>query len=169
MLIESEMKIPLLMTLMFIFGIVAGSAYSLFYFENFDKENNEKPLGGNDEKISPYPRVRQDQIKVFDDKVEIDFGRKITWATYTNSNSMDPILDERNYGIGIVPRNTNEIHVGDVIAYKYGNSIIVHRVVDIGSDEQGWYAITKGDNNGFVDPVKVRFNMINEILAAIIY
>ena len=36
------------------------------------------------------------------------------------------------------------------------NQVIIHSIVEIGSDSEGWYALTKGYNNDFVDDWKVR-------------
>lgn len=44
----------------------------------------------------------------------------------------------------------------------------MHRVVEIGEDEQGWFAITKGDNNEEVDPGKRRFQDIKRITVGVI-
>jgi hypothetical protein len=46
---------------------------------------------------------------------------------------------------------------------------IVHRVIEIGNDEDGWYAITKGDNNPTPDPWKIRFEWVRRITVAVIY
>ncbi len=46
--------------------------------------------------------------------------------------------------------------------------LIIHRVVEIGEDEQGTYFITKGDNNFFSDG-KVRFGQIKYVTIGVIY
>lgn len=72
-------------------------------------------------------------------------------------------------------RNENEINVGDIILFdnEKGNKIL-HRVQYIGEDMDGWYILSKGDNNDFLDsglvinyentnyrfPLKIRFEQI---------
>ena len=52
---------------------------------------------------------------------------------------MDPLLDEEANGLEITPQNQEDLQVGDVIAYETNIGIIVHRIIDINEDEQGWY------------------------------
>jgi len=118
----------------------------------------------------PAINIKQEQIHVSGDKVEIDFkGRNVLWATYKDSNSMDPFIDIGANALEIKPESTNDIHVGDVIAYRYGDGLIVHRVIEIGTDSEGWFAYTKGDNNPQKDPFRVRFEYIERITVAVIY
>ena len=52
--------------------------------------------------------------------------------------------------------------------FKQGKYLIVHRVIDIGTDSEGTYFITKGDNNNIVDG-KVRFEDIEFITIGVIW
>lgn len=120
--------------------------------------------------VSPYNHVQEHQISVEDGRVVIQLeGQDVRWSKYTNSNSMDQTLDEGHNGIEVVPRSTDEIHVGDIVAFTYNSNLVVHRVVEIGTDEQGWYAETKGDNNQHTDPGKRRFEDIERLTVAIIF
>ena len=82
---------------------------------------------------------------------------------------MDPVFDKSANGIAFVPRSPGDVHEGDVITYKQGKNLIVHRVVQAGFDAEGWYAITKGDNNPIADPDRVRFSQVQHVLLAILY
>ena len=122
------------------------------------------------ERPSPYDHIKEDQIKVYDNKVEISLGNnQISWARFANSNSMDPILDETANSIEIIPETKDDIHVGDIVAFSYGTSLIVHRIIEIGYDEQGWYAITAGDNSDKQDSGKRRFSDIKYVTVGILY
>ncbi len=122
------------------------------------------------EQMSPADHLQEDQIHVSDDQVSIDFnGRKVLWATFTNSNSMDPVFDVGAHTLEIVPASTNDLHVGDIVAYRYGSKLIVHRIVEIGTDAAGWYALVQGDNNAAPDPLKVRFEQIERLTVGILY
>ncbi len=47
--------------------------------------------------------------------------------------------------------------------------LIVHRIVEIGNDDEGRYYILKGDNNRFADPGKIRYPQIRYVLIAVVY
>lgn len=120
------------------------------------------------ERPSPYDWVKEDQIRVNSEGVILSIENpKI--VRFANTNSMDPLLDENTNGIEIVPKSIADIHIGDVVSYKSGEDIIIHRVVFISADEEGWYCQMKGDNNSINDPEKVRFEQIQRVLVGIIY
>lgn len=124
----------------------------------------------SEEKPSPFENIKENQIHVYNDKVMIDL-ENAEWATFTDTNSMDPVFDKGNYAIEIIPKTSDEIRVGDIVSYKsqFADGTIIHRVVEIGNDENGWFARFKGDNNSAVDPGKVRFSQIQRVVVAIIY
>lgn len=130
-----------------------------------------KILGSaNEEKASPYDRITEGSIKVDKEKVTINV-QNAEWSRFTDTNSMDPLIDEGTNAIQVVPKTEAEIHVGDIVSYKsdYADGIIIHRVIEIGYDDSGWYCLMKGDNNSRVDPGKVRFSQIKRVVVAIIY
>ena len=134
--------------------------------------NAEFAARSNREKPSPADRLRLEDVHVSDRMVVIDeiAGRRYETAIFTDTNSMDPVIDKGSQAIQIVPLTPDEIVVGDIISYDSGSyGVIIHRVVHIGTDEKGWYAIVKGDNNPAPDPVKVRFNMVKRILVGVLY
>ena len=83
---------------------------------------------------------------------------------------MDPVFDSESHLIQEVPLAASEINVGDIVSYEspLGFSI-VHRVIEIGNDEEGWYAILKGDNNPQPDPWKIRFDMVRRVTVMVVY
>ncbi|MCA9477958.1 MAG: signal peptidase I [Nanoarchaeota archaeon] len=117
---------------------------------------------------SPSDHITEDQIRVYDDKVIINV-EGAQWANFADTNSMDPFLDAGSNALQLVPTSPEDIKVGDIITYKYGDERIIHRVVYIGEDEKGIYYIVKGDNNPTSDPGKVRFDQIDRVLFGIIY
>lgn len=122
------------------------------------------------EQASPYDWIKQDQIHISDDNVSIDIQNP-QWAIFTNTNSMDPVIDETSHAIEIIPQTKEDVHVGDIVSYELEGfeGILIHRIVEIGEDKDGWYALAKGDNNTIIDPDKIRFNQVQRILVAIIY
>lgn len=178
-------KILLLVFMMiFIFGWFCSSAYSTVFSKisligtgNADLEVADSDAGvlnryifNNKERDSPSDWVDEEQIHVYSNKVVIDVSNP-QWATFTDTNSMDPVIDAGSHAIEVVPKNESQLEIGDIISYKsdYVDGTVIHRIVDMGQDANGWYCKTKGDNNPFEDPGKIRFDQIKRVLIAIIY
>jgi hypothetical protein len=180
-------KILLLVLIMiFAFGWFCSSAYStvssqISLFNQEDMGDNiefagsdtsliDRYIFNNKERISPSDWIQEEQIHVYSDKIVIDLLNP-QWATFTDTNSMDPVIDAGTHAIELVPGLPEQIQVGDIVSYEseYVDGVIIHRVVDIGEDSDGWYCKTKGDNNPFEDPGKIRFHQIKRVLVAIIY
>lgn len=117
---------------------------------------------------SPSNWIDSKQIKVYEDKVVVDI-KNATWARFTNTNSMDPLIDEHSHAIEILPEDPHTIDVGDVISYRTTYGTVIHRVIERGQDQEGLYYIVKGDNNQFTDPFKVRYDAIEGVVVAVIY
>ena len=132
-----------------------------------DKQIPASIFGGK-ELQSPSDWVKEEQIKVYDDKIILDVQNAI-WASFTNTNSMDPFLDETANAIEICPKDANAINVGDVISFQTSYGVVIHRVIDKGEDNKGIYYIVKGDNNTIRDPFKVRFEDVKGVVVAVIY
>lgn len=124
----------------------------------------------NEEKPSPYNWISEGDIYVYEDRVVLNI-KNAEWATFTDTNSMDPTFDYGSNAIEIVPETPNQIHVGDIVSYNLrgSDSIIIHRVIETAFDELGWYMKTKGDNNARADPDKIRFDQVKRIVVAIVY
>ena len=120
------------------------------------------------ELASPSDWIQENQIKVYRNKVVLNI-EDASWAKFTNTNSMDPFLDENSNAIEILPDNPNDINVGDVISYRTFFGTVIHRVIDKGQDEQGIYYIVKGDNNQQQDLYKIRYENVKGVVVAVIY
>ncbi len=152
--------------LVFLLGWFSNDVFS---YISFEKE--EIPYFSlNAERASPKDRIKESQIQIFKDHILINV-RNTFLASYANTNSMDPVLDEGANGLEIVPESPTDIQVGDIIAYNSNlvNGLVAHRVVKIGYDDAGSYFIVQGDNNPNPDPDKVRFDQIQYILIGVIY
>ncbi|MBW2970662.1 hypothetical protein KY320_00715 [Candidatus Woesearchaeota archaeon] len=180
-----KVKIALLFALLaswLILGFVAYSSYANVLSQEpadmpleqaqQDSEGFLSSLLGfeSEELPSPCDRIREEQILVYDDHIIINF-ENAEWAKFTDTNSMDPVIDAGANAIEYVPKSSDEICVGDIVSYnsKYASGTIIHRVIEIGEDENGWYAIMKGDNNPYRDPGKVRFEQVQRVVVGIIY
>jgi len=165
----------------FVAGIIIGLVVSNVNFDSNiptsysiaegakETVNSLNPLGNAPERNSPADRIAEWQIEVFKDKVILDI-QDAEWASFADTNSMDPVLDQGANAIQIKPKSADEIKVGDIVSYEHADQgRIIHRVAYKGTDENGTYFIMKGDNNPTSDPDKVRFSQIKSVTVAIIY
>lgn len=127
----------------------------------------ENPFAGTSEQNSPNDWILEKDIAVYEDKIIISV-ENAKWATFADTNSMDPVLDKGANAIQIVPAYEEQLQVGDIITYNQGNISIIHRIIEIGNDGD-WYAITKGDNNNSPDAGKVRFSQVEKVVIGILY
>ena len=123
------------------------------------------------EESRPTP---MDRIKLTDLVLSNNFLRinieGILLAQFTSTGSMLPVLGSGATAIQIIPKIPEEIRPGDIISYELKTgSIIIHRVIEVGNDNEGWYAVTKGDNNPLPDREKVRFSQVQRVLIGILY
>lgn len=129
--------------------------------------NIENPSGTAEERVSPPDRITENQIEILNDKIIIHIGNAHL-SRYTNTNSMDPLIDENSNGIEIIPKTPEDIHVGDIVTYERDGIMVIHRVIEIGEDRKGRYYIVKGDNNKEKGE-KIRFKQIKYITIGILY
>jgi len=114
----------------------------------------------------PKDRIKEDQIFVYPDRVLINLDNaKISY--YADTNSMLPFIDEGANGIEILV-DKEDIEVGDILNFEVDEKVISHRVIEIGNDKEGWFAITQGDNN-FLEDGKVREDQIISVLVGVLY
>ena len=122
------------------------------------------------EKQTPSDRVKESQIHVLQDKIVLDIPNA-QWSTFTPTKSMIPVLDTGTNALQIAPEQPQDLRIGDIISYQSEllGGVVIHRIIELGSDNQGWYAVVKGDNNTSPDPEKVRFSQIKRVVVAIVY
>ena len=81
------------------------------------------------------------------------------------SGSMVPAIDKGD--VVIVEKindNYTSLEVGDVIAFKYSDTIIIHRIVNIVVDRGEYFFYTKGDSNKDADSFVIENDMIEGIV-----
>ncbi|MDD4878755.1 MAG: signal peptidase I [Candidatus Nanoarchaeia archaeon] len=149
---------------LFFISLLFAGIFLIAYSLNVSGEDTSYTL------LAPSDTLSEANILVYDSKVIITLDGA-RWASYTNTKSMLPVLDEGSHGIEIVPKSIEDIHIGDIVAYetKYNRIPIVHRVIAIKKDSLGTYFVLKGDNNQKADGEKVRFSQIKYKLVAVIY
>lgn len=79
-----------------------------------------------------------------------------------HGNSMFPTIRDNDL---VCVSKTQNISVGDVIGYFLDNGdhldIVIHRVVLV----RKTYVLTKGDNNDFIDPVRISMSSILGVIS----
>lgn len=101
------------------------------------------------------------------DIINSDFNLQIS-----NTGSMLPTLNDTDKLYFKNIHSIEDMKINDIIDFKTnsswnpytGASDRVHRIVKIEYDNEGWYAITKGDNVKENDSGKRRFYDINGVL-----
>ena len=81
------------------------------------------------------------------------------YAIAIASGSMEPEISKGDLVI-IDQKNNKDLEVGQVMAFKYDNVIIVHRIVKIINDGNTRLYYTKGDNNDNIDNFVTEEDMI---------
>ena len=87
-------------------------------------------------------------------------------SSYAPTGSMKPTFDQGSNGIRIIPNSAEQIETGDIVTF--GDQNIVHRVIEKGKDEDGYWFVTKGDNNQMSDG-KIRFEDIKYVTIGVLY
>ena len=167
-----QFQTVLLFAIVFTLGWVTSNA-----FDSINTENPTNSIISNNfigvnvfDKASPSDIIPQENIHVYNDKIIIEVDNP-EWAMFTDTNSMDPVLDKGANALQIIPKNEEQIQVGDIISFTTDkiDGTIIHRVIETGYDDSGWYAFTKGDNNPEADTGKRRFSDVKKLLIGIIY
>jgi len=146
------------------FVFLIGWSSSHFFYINQNIIGNK--YDGNI--LAPGDRLNVDEFKLYEKKILCINIENNTFSSLGDTNSMIPTLDVGHNIIKVPINNQNELQVGDIISFKYENIIILHRIVEINFDNNGWYVRTKGDN-GPIDKPKVRFEQITGVVVGIFY
>ena len=103
-----------------------------------------------------------------DDYLTINFNN-ITFFNITKGISMLPAIHDNSTLLYIVLGNKS-LYKGDIVRFKYKEDVYMHhRIIDIRSDEEGIYHITRGDNNPLNDALRIRRENITHKLVGILY
>ena len=117
---------------------------------------------------SPSDHITAEELTVFSDKAVIE-KQGLKWARILDTHSMEPVLNANSISLEVLPGTSSEINAGDIISFEEKGRIIIHRVISVGSDDNGWFAVTKGDNNKEADAGKVRFSDVKGVVVGVLY
>jgi|SRR3989339_936220 len=143
----------LIVALIMIAGITAVAMSSNFNF--------------TPERISPQDRIVMENLEITDNTLALSINGALIVAV-SDTNSMDPVLDEDSLLVVTPADSESGIAEGDIIIFHREEKLIVHRVISVGTDENGWFAITKGDNN-LIDDGKIRGDKVMGVVVGILY
>jgi len=150
-----------ILVIVFVLGILAYAG-----FDSLSSYDKEIPFAiSGVELSSPNDRISDDMIRLYNNSILLKV-ENATIAEFTDTNSMDPFIDETANSIEIEPY---DLKVGDVVSYSFEGKKIIHRIVGIQEDELGLYYIMKGDNNQFVDKARVREEQITGVVVGVLY
>lgn len=167
-----KLRLFLVLVTVFSLGWLLNTLLTQFVYYDAEKPLSLGfvPFLSSPERTSPSDHLKESQIHVYDDRVVLDVAGA-SWASFTDTNSMDPFFDETANSLELKPSSADDINPGDIISYRSSltDGLIVHRVVSKGVDSDGVYYIVKGDNNPTQDPEKVRFSQVHGVMIGIIY
>ena len=132
------------------------------YYANsfFEKTIKQKVNRQTVKKKRPYVSLSIIGVLVFV-MVYFTSGFFNHWAIVIASNSMLPKITKGD--IVIIDKINNHydrIDVGDILAYRYNDKIIVHRVVEVTKSDNQYFFKTKGDANINKDEVLITQKMV---------
>lgn len=144
----------ILSVIRFIFPLmIAYKIYTLF-------------LKVKDEEISRDDNKRKKGVLIFPTLaviiiVYLTSGYFHFYAIAVASGSMKPEIKKGDVVIiEKVSTNYDSLKVGEILAYRYDNKIIVHRIVNIVKEEDKYYFYTKGDANNEMDNITISQDMV---------
>ena len=163
-----EFEKILLVLIIFLVGFLSANLFNVFvyYGSEFPLVNGLGFLEGGFVE-APSDFIELGQIKVYDDRVVI-YVDDASLSRYAPTGSMVPVLDEGSNGIRVPVYGSDDIEIGDIVSFDKDGVLIVHRVIEKGTDSEGVYFITKGDNNNMSDG-KVRFEDIEYKTVGVIW
>ncbi len=124
----------------------------------------------------PSPRVKIEPQEInYDPNTEvltISNVKSPLWVTTVrDSNSMEPLVD-----IGHIvvlsqnPKYLDDLNVGDIIVWKRADGVdVIHSIIEINQDEDGWYCRTQGLNIPQPDQEKIRKDKVKWVALLVVW
>ena len=116
---------------------------------------------------SPCNHLRTKDIEAYSNKMIIKHDNMI-YGRIGDSGSMEPLMNQWTHSIEYKPSNESEICQGDIIVFHKDTHDVIHRAIIVGYDKDGWFAITKGDNNDIGDG-KIRWHQVKSVVIGLLY
>ena len=117
---------------------------------------------------APRQHVPFSDVDIKTDAVTIRIDN-VSAGIVAPTGSMLPLLTNNTLVLEKTPLKPRDIAPGDIIIYESESTRIIHRVIAVGMDDAGWFAVAKGDSNDEPDPYRVRFPQVRGVVVGIIY
>lgn len=144
--------------LIFIIGFLSSS---MLY-----EAEKRTAFGGTADKDNPSDFISGEEIHLYSDKLIIE-KTGLAYAPVEDTKSMEPLLSSNSHVIE-AEADIDLLKAGDIISFSKEGKVIVHSIIETGEDSEGWYALTKGYNNEFMDDWKVRAFELKGIVVGIL-
>ncbi len=100
--------------------------------------------------IAPSVKVTTKNLLIEGDRLILEYPC-LSLVQIGGGDSMVPISAVGHLYIVTTCFELDDIQVGDIVVFKFeridlGKVTVLHQVVELGSDEVGWYAVTRGTN-----------------------
>jgi len=119
------------------------------------------------ERPSPKIRITPEQADSIIKALKLIPGYESCFiAAIAPTNSLDPTIDDGMYVVLDPTIPHPDLRSGDIIWFERPDYKAIHRITKLGIDNEGWWCITKGDNNSVADPDKVRVQHIKGVWRA---
>lgn len=146
--------------LIFIIGFSTASLFS--------EVEKRTAIGGSADRDNPSDFIATDELHLYNDRLVIE-KEGLKYAAVEDTKSMEPLLSSNSHTIEAKPEQ-DKLGKGDIISFYDASTgkTIVHAIVETGTDDDGWYARTKGYNTEFADEWKVRFGDIKGVVVGVL-
>ncbi len=120
--------------------------------------------------LTPPHKVNMNDFYISPDskRIYLNWDTPIS-GSKTTGISMNPLVGESSVVLYQLQTASTGIEVGQIILFENELGIIMHQVVEIGQDDLGWYAITRGYNNPANDSIKVREGNLKGIALGVMW
>lgn len=140
----------------------------------FEGSSPYKEGGLSGELPSPRIGISVDDIRSALLEAFVRVGIHISVITVAGTNSMEPSIDIDHAIIisdAVEYRGKSVIKPGDVILYKasWGYAWVIHSVIEVGEDAEGWYCKARGWNCNNPDPQIIREDQITHVALGVIW
>ena len=131
----------------------------IYRLHMFFIKNRDEDIARNNQKKRMIPLSLSILVVVI--LVYLTSGYFHYWTIAVASGSMEPKIKKGDVVIiEKIDKKYNKLKKGDILAFKYKNVIIVHRIIKIIKQKDEYYFYTKGDANSKEDNFMVEKQMI---------
>lgn len=122
------------------------------------------------ERLSPKGIFPQSSVVAYADRAVIKESGLTLLKNIADTNSMDPVFDTGHTLIARKEDFHDQLKPGDIVVYHAGyGRYVVHRIIEITTDEQGKSYKLEGDNNNMPDPYLVKDVHIKYLIVGVVY